>query len=146
DSSINLYLSTGADLKVVAPLINTLRAMSSRYNVILDVKKYGKELSPKDFAYQTIGEASMWGSTKTSYQKIGQTKLVVRHCAPVREDVMGSRARNILSLFVETKAGERLKFPVCHLSGARAWAKHLSEGGLPHDEMGSYIVELAQEA
>lgn len=146
DSSISLYLSQTADLKIVAHLINTLRSMSTRYNVILDVKKYGKELSPKDFAYQTIGEASMWGSTKTSYQKIGEAKLVVRHCAPVRADVMGSRGRNILSLFVETKAGERLKFPVCHLSGARAWAKHLAEGGMPHDGMGSYIVELAQEA
>lgn len=146
DSSINLYLSQNADLKVIAGLINTLRAMSSRYNVILDVKKYGKELSPKDFAYQTIGEASMWGSTKTSYQRIGQSKLIVRHCAPIREDIMGSRARNILSLFVETKQGERLKFPVSHLSGARAWAYHLSEGGSAHDAMGSYIVELSQEA
>lgn len=146
DSSINLYLSNTMDLKVISGLINTLRSMSSRYDVILDVKKYGKELSPKDFAYQAIGEATMWGSTKTSYQKIGNAKLVVRHCAPVREDVMGSRGRNILSLFVETKAGERLKFPVCHLSGARAWAKHLSEGGAAHDAMGTYIVELAQEA
>jgi hypothetical protein len=146
DSSINLYLSQAADLKIVASIINTLRAMSSRYNVILDVKKYGKELSPKDFAYQTIGEAAMWGSTKTSYQQIGNAKLVVRHCSPVREDVMGSRGRNILSMFVETKAGERLKFPVCHLSGARAWAKHLAEGGSAYDGLGSYIVEISQEA
>lgn len=146
DSSINLYLSQTADIQKIAPLINTLRAMSSRYNVILDVKKYGKELSPKDFAYQTIGETSMWGSTKTSYQRIGEAKLIVRHCSPVSEDIMGSRARNILSLFVETRQGERFKFPVCHLSGARAWAYHISEGGLPHDDMGLYVVEQSQLA
>lgn len=145
DSCINLYLSQNTDIKAVADLVSTLRHVSTRYNVILDVKKYGKELTPKDFAYQAIDEAAMWGSTKTSYQKIGSAKLVVRHCAPIREDIMGSRARNILSIFIETKQGERFKFPVIHLSGARAWANHINEGGLPHDDMGQYIISLAQE-
>lgn len=148
DSEVKLYLSQNVDLENVSKLINTLRQISTRYNVLFNVRKFGRELTPKDFAYQAepMSEAAMWGSTKTSYQRIGETKLIVRHCVPVREGVIGSRARNILNMFVETKEGERLKFPVIHLSGARAFAQHLNQGGKAHDEFGSAIVELAQES
>jgi hypothetical protein len=148
DSEVKLYLSQNVDLEAVSKLINSLRMIATRYNVLFNVRKFGRELSPKDFAYQasSVNEAPMWGSTKTSYQRIGETKLIVRHCVPVREGVIGSRARNILNMFVETREGERFKFPVIHLSGARAFAQHINQGGKPHDEVGSAIIELAQES
>lgn len=151
DSEIKLYLSQSADISKIAKLINTLRHISTRYNVLFNVRKYGRELSPKDFAFQAepMSEAiteAMWGTTKTSYQRIGDAKLIVRHCEPVREDVIGGRGRNILALFVETKSGERFKFPPIHLSGARAWAQHLNQGGQPQDQMGTHIIELALES
>jgi hypothetical protein len=135
DSEVAMYLSDTTDVNDIASLINTLRQISTRYNVLLNVRKYGHELSPSDFAYQVsaVHEAAMYGSTKTSYQRIGETRLVVRHARPVNADITGSRSRNILSLFVETKLGERFRFPVRHLSGARAFAQHLSQGGAPHD-------------
>lgn len=148
DSEVKLYLSQSTDLNDVEKLITTLRQISTRYNVLFNVRKYGRDLSPKDFAYQTepVAESSMWGSTKTSYQKFGNCKLIVRHRNPVREGVMGSRGRNILNLFVETKLGERFRFPVIHLSGARAFAQHLNQGGSAHDATALHIVELAEES
>lgn len=146
DSEVKLYLSASTDVEEIAPLINTMRQISTRYNVMFNVRKYGRELEPKDFAYQATNEAAMYGSTKTSYQKYGTSKLIVRHCAPVREGVIGSRGRNILSMFVETKDGERFKFPVTHLSGGRAFTQHINQGGKPHDVVGTQIVELAMES
>lgn len=148
DSEVKLYLSQTQDIKEVAALINTLRQISTRYNVLFNVRKYGRILAPRDFAYQVeaVSEAAMWGSTKTSYQRIGSSKLIVRHAAPVNEGIIGSRARNILALFVETREGERFRFPVIHLSGARAFAQHLNQGGKPYDSLGQNIVESARES
>jgi hypothetical protein len=114
---------------------------------LFNVRKYGRELQPKDFAYQaSMNEANMWGSTKTSYQKFGPTKLIVRHCRPVVEGVIGARGRNILGLFVETKEGERFKFSENHLSAGRAFAQHINQGGRPYDDIGNKISVLAQES
>lgn len=147
DSEVKLYLSQSTDVDEVSGLINTLRQVSTRFNVLFNVRKYARELQPKDFAYQaSMMEASMYGSTKTSYQKFGPTKLIVRHCAPVREGVFGARGRNILSMFVETAEGERFRFPANHLSGGRAFAQHINQGGKPHDVVGTQITELALEA
>lgn len=147
DSEVKLYLSQATDIKEISKLIGTLRQITTRFNVMFNVRKYGKELKPRDFAYQaSVVESSMWGSTKTSYQKIGPAKLIVRHTVPVREDIIGSRGRNILAMFVETAEGERFKFPVIHLSAGRAFANHISQGGKPYDEIGNRIVDLAEES
>jgi hypothetical protein len=147
DSEVKLYLSQSTDVKAISKLINTLRQITTRYNVLFNVRKYGRELQPKDFAYQaSMNEANMWGSTKTSYQKFGPTKLIVRHCRPVVEGVIGARGRNILGLFVETKEGERFKFSENHLSAGRAFAQHINQGGRPHDDIGNKISVLAQES
>lgn len=147
DSEVKLYLSQSTDVQAIAPLIQTLRQVTTRYNVMFNVRKFGRELQPKDFAYQvSMTESSMYGSTKTSYQKFGPTKMIIRHTAPVREGIVGARGRNILSIFVETVDGERFKFPANHLSGGRAFAQHINQGGKPHDVVGTQITELALEA
>ena len=147
DSDVKLYLSASTDVEEISSLIQILRQITTRYNVMFNVRKFGRELQPKDFAYQvSVTEASMWGSTKTSYQKFGPTKLIIRHTSPVREGVIGSRGRNILSMFVETQQGERFKFPANHLSGGRAFAQHINQGGMPHDTVGTQIAELALES
>lgn len=147
DSEVKLYLSQSTDVSEISKLINTLRQITTRYNVLFNVRKYGRELEPKDFAYQaSVMEASMWGSTRSSYQKFGPTKLIIRHCRPVVEGVIGARGRNILGIFVETALGERFKFAENHLSAGRAFAQHINQGGKPHDEIGTKLVVLAQES
>jgi hypothetical protein len=147
DSEVKLYLSKSTDVEAISGLINTLRQITTRYNVLFNVRKYGRELQPKDFAYQaSVTEASMWGTTRTSYQKFGPTKLIVRHCRPVVEGIIGARGRNILGMFVETAQGERFRFPENHLSAGRAFAQHINQGGKPHDTIGTQLTTLAQES
>lgn len=177
NSSVGLFLSDSADMPTFEKLINTLRHLSTRYNVLFNVRKYNKKLSPKDFAYASLpvaecvivetpfkdkhiqfrhddtintifgeGISPLYGSIKTSYQKFGESRLIVKHTAKVNEEKRGSRSRNIHALFVENNQGEKFRFPVVHLSGARAWAQHINQNGSPHNQIGEWIVNNAVES
>ena len=103
--------------------------------------------SAKDFAYQTAVAESvqMSGTTKSSYQNFSGSKLIIRHTKSVNEEQRGARSRSIKAIYVENKNGERFQFPVKWLTGARAMARHVAEGGVPHDEVGTKIRDLSEE-
>jgi len=77
-----------------------------------------------------VSESNLYGTTKTSFQTVGEARLVIKHSAPVNPAVAGGRTHRIESLFIESSAGERFKYPIKHLNGARAMARHVSEGGI----------------
>lgn len=52
NSSVNMYLSEVVDLASMEDLITTLRNIATRYNVLFNLRNYGKELTPRDFASQ----------------------------------------------------------------------------------------------
>jgi hypothetical protein len=80
------------------------------------------------------------GSKKTSHQTLENVKILVKHKKAVDEDVRGSRSRNIQAIFLE-QDGERFRFPHNNLSGARAMARHMYNGGTMQDKVGGYIIE-----
>jgi hypothetical protein len=142
DSSLNMYVSETSDIDDMKKMIDTMRIVATRYNFLFNIRKYGKELNPKDFAFRaTPMVESMYGSSKTSYQNIGKSKLIVRHTSRVNEESRGSRSRRISSIFVETAEGERFKFPNVSLHGARAFAKHLDSGGDSRDNYSTFIFD-----
>lgn len=156
DSEINLYLSQNTNAEAISDLMDQLRRTAVHYNLQFTVRRYGKEITPKDFAF--VGESRgiemdkveearnpMTGSMKSSYQNWNSAKLIVRHTKPVAEEVVGSRSRNIQKIFVETIEGERFKFPVIHLGGARAMARHVGAGGTFYDKVGQHIIGLSEE-
>ena len=71
---------------------------------------------------EKVSESNLYGTTKTSFQSVGEARLVIKHSAPVNPTVAGGRTHRIESLFIENKAGERFKYPFKHLNGARAMA------------------------
>lgn len=85
------------------------------------------------------------GSSKTSSQMFGPVKILVKHKNKVDENIRGSRARNVESIYLENAEGERFKLPFTKLGGARAMARHLSNGGQVYDDFGKHIVEMVQE-
>jgi len=91
----------------------------------------------------TMSESKMYGTHKTSFQKIGSAKLSIKHNASLGEDE--SRNKKIGFIFIENNEGEKFKYPFKHLSGARALAMHVSEGGNPYDDFGKYITGLSEE-
>ena len=48
-------------------------------------------------------------------------------------------------MYIESAEGERFKYPFKHLTGARAMARHVAEGGKPYDDFGKHIVSMSEE-
>ena len=108
-----------------------------------------KQQSKSDSAYTTdevtIGESRMYGTRRSSYDRMGETRIIVRHSAPVDEEKRGCRTRNIESIYVETAEGERFKLPFTNLTGARAIGQHIAQGGNMLDERAGHIIDLVKE-
>ena len=88
---------------------------------------------------------SLTGTKKSSYENLDKTRLIVRHSKPVESEMPGARTRHINSLYIENADGERFKYPVVHLAGARAMQRHVANGGLPHDEFGEHIIKMSEQ-
>ena len=85
------------------------------------------------------------GTARRSYENLDKTRLIIRHSGKVDEEIPGSRSRHIDSLYIENEDGERFKYPVTHLAGARAMQRHVANGGRPHDDFGQHIIETSQD-
>lgn len=92
-----------------------------------------------------MSESKLWGTSKTSYQDLGETKIIIRHTQPVNYDLPAGRTMHIESIFIENTDGERFRYPYKHLNGARALAQHVSHGGTSYDNIGTYIIGLSEE-
>jgi hypothetical protein len=93
-----------------------------------------------------VSESAMYGSKNVSYQKLMDTRLIIKHNQAVMDDTQpGARTRNISALFVENQDGERFKYPFIHLAGARAMQRHVANGGLPYDDVGKGIIGMSEE-
>ena len=85
------------------------------------------------------------GTAKRSYENLDKTRLIIRHTGKVDETVPGARSRQIQSLYIENEDGERFKYPLTHLAGARAMVRHVANGGRPHDEFGEHIIQTSED-
>ena len=85
------------------------------------------------------------GTSKSSFENLDKTKLIIRHKGKVDETVPGARSRQIQSLYIENEDGERFKYPLTHLAGARAMQRHVANGGRPHDEFGQHIIQTSED-
>jgi len=85
------------------------------------------------------------GTARSSFESLDKTRLIIRHSKAVDENIPGDRTRNINSLYIENSDGERFKYPLVHLAGARAMARHVANGGVPHDDFGKHIVGVSEQ-
>jgi hypothetical protein len=93
-----------------------------------------------------MAESNMYGTKTVSYQKLENTRLIVKHSQQLSDDMApGARSRNIAGLFVENADGERFKYPFIHLAGARAMQRHVANGGVPYDAIGESIIRMSEE-
>lgn len=84
-----------------------------------------------------------YGTSKTSYSPQGKAKIVIKHSKKIGEG--DKRFRNISQIFIENADGERFKLPFKKLAGARAMARHVTEGGNPYDLFGIHISEMVND-
>ena len=100
----------------------------------------------KSVGESIMSESSLYGTKTMSFQKLMDTRLIIKHSQAVMDDMApGARSRNIAGLFVENQDGERFKYPFIHLAGARAMQRHVANGGVPYDDIGKSIVQMSEE-
>lgn len=92
-----------------------------------------------------VTESRLYGTPMTSFENIGTARLRILHTESVNPEVRGSRARRINAIYVENALGERFRMEHNKLGGARAMARHISEGGKPWDEIGTHINSMIKE-
>lgn len=110
----------------------------------LDKRDY-KFLAQQQGGEQTMSESKMYGTSKMSYQNIGNARLSIKHTESVNQELASGRTQKIGAIYVENADGERFKYPFKHLNGARAMARHVAEGGTPYDDFGKHITGLSEE-
>lgn len=144
------------DKKEWYAFLKELRYFAKRNLMGFDVRNIGKQhLDKKDYAYikvndksadiEEVNESKLHGSIKTSYQQIGDVRLIIKHTKPIDEERRGARTRQVHSMYVENSNKERTKIPFNFLSGARALSQHVNQGGELNDEFGQHIHETIQE-
>ncbi len=107
-----------------------------------------KQASKADGTYSSMEittESRLYGTNKTSFENVGSARIRIIHNENINPEVRGSRSRGIKAIFVENNLGERFKLQHNKLSGARAMARHISEGGAPYDDIGRYINGMVAE-
>lgn len=115
---------------------------------IRDIKQQSKAdgtYSAGEVDTGAVTESRMWGTSRSSYQECGPARIIVRHSTNVDEEKRGARTRNIECVFIENHMGERRLLPFKNLHGARAMARHVSQGGSIDDELGTGITEMVKE-
>jgi hypothetical protein len=142
------------------PLINewygflkSLREFAKRRLLNFDTRDLVKTNLDKrdyDFLAKNSGEGQMtesklWGTNRTSFQTMGEAKIIVKHSQNVNYDNPAGRTLHIESIFIENAEGERFKYPFKHLNGARALAQHVAHGGTPYDMIGEHVIGLSEE-
>ena len=131
-------------------LLKELRVFAKKRMLNFDTRDITKSnLDKRDYEYlsteKQMSESKMYGTSRTSYQDIGSARLIVKHAGPVNHENAAGRTQNVHSIYIESADGERFKYPLRHMNGARAMAMHVSEGGNAYDDFGKHIVGLSEE-
>ena len=132
--------------------LKELREFAKQRTLNFDTRDIAKSnLEKRDYKFLSksgdgnMTESKLYGTSKTSFQQFGESKIIVRHSAPVNPDHPAGRTQRIESIYIESAQGERFKYPFKHLNGARALAQHICHGGTPYDNIGHHITGLSEE-
>jgi hypothetical protein len=91
-----------------------------------------------------LGEGYYPMGKKASYSDaIPTIKMVIQHSRQIEEGE--KRYRNISKIFLENQEGERFLAPTIKPGIARVYARHIAEGGKPHDDRWNHIGSLCEE-
>ena len=134
--------------------LKEIRVFAKKNMLNFDTRDITKSnLDKRDYAHltktssgdNTMSETKMYGTSRTSYEDMDKARLVLKHNQPVNLEIPGSRTQHVHSIYIESDNGERYRYPYRHLNGARALARHVSEGGNLYDDFGKHIVGLSEE-
>lgn len=148
------------DKKVWYNFLKSLRLFAKRNMLSFDVRDIAKSgLNLRDLKHANknaeildkddikVTESKLYGTSRSSYQKLENVRIIVRHSKPiVDENIPGARSRNVESFYIENSLGERYRCPEgTTINGARVYARHVKNGGQLNDDFGRYINKVINE-
>ena len=80
------------------------------------------------------------GKTKSYNDAIPETKILIQHSKVMEGGEQ--RFRYVEKIFIENAMGERILAPTTKPGIAKVYARHIAEGGLPHDRSEEHTSEL----
>jgi len=133
--------------------LKELRQFARKRLLNFDTRNINKSnLNKRDYKFlaqksgdNNMNETKLYGTSRISYQKIGEARIMIKHTESVNQETATGRTQKIGKIYIESSDGERFRYPFKHLSGARAMARHVSEGGNAYDDFGKHIVGLSEE-
>jgi len=133
--------------------LKELRVFSKKRMLEFGVRDITKSnLNKRDYKFlakrsgdETMNESKLYGTSRISYQNVGEARIMIKHTESVNQESATGRTQKIGKIYIESPEGERFRYPFKHLSGARAMARHVAEGGNAYDDFGKHIVGLSEE-
>ncbi len=130
-------------------LLNHLKRFSQQHQLSFELKntdhlKYDMAKRDHMKKQEKIAEGYYPMGKKASYNDNTPTvKMVIQHNREIQEGEQ--RYRNVARIFLENQLGERILAPTVKPGIASIYARHLAEGGLPHDDRWNHINSLCEE-
>ena len=130
-------------------LLNHLKRFAQQHQLSFEVKnrdhlKYDMAKREHMKKQERISEGYHPMGKKASYNdNIPTVKIVIEHSRQIEEGEQ--RYRNVNRIFLENTQGERILAPTTKPGIAQIYARHLAEGGLPHDDRWNHIGSLCEE-
>ena len=130
-------------------LLNHLKRFAQQHQLSFEVKnrdhlKYDMAKREHMKKQERISEGYYPMGKKASYNdNIPTVKIVIEHSRQIEEGEQ--RYRNVNRIFLENTHGERILAPTTKPGVAQIYARHLAEGGLPHDDRWNHIISLCEE-
>ena len=131
----------------------------SWYQLIRRLKKFAKnrqlgfELSDQDDLKYDMAKRVHTKNISEGYHAMGKqkswndavptVKMILKHSRPIGEGEQ--RFRNVEKIFIENSIGERILAPTNKPGVARAFARHIAEGGSPNDERWNHIKSICED-
>ena len=151
NSRITLNVGKSVHINDIMGLDQKLRTIATKYNMIFRAQQYGEVITPKSFAeVASISEditmqvcEGMYGTSRSSYLKLENARMIVRHKSRIDDSKIGARGRCVESIFVENRLGERSRMPTNNLMAGRAMTQHVNQGGGFADPVGNQISGMA---
>lgn len=130
-------------------LLNHLKRFAQQHQLSFEVKnrdhlKYDMAKREHMKKQEKISEGYYPMGKKASYNdNIPTVKIVIEHTRQIEEGEQ--RYRNVNRIFLENTQGERILAPTTKPGVAQIYARHLAEGGMPHDDRWNHIISLCEE-
>jgi len=134
--------------------LKELRMFARKRTLAFDTRDITKSnLNTRDYKFlannrggdENMNESKMYGTSRVSYQDFDGARLMIKHTEGIDQEAAGGRSKKVGTLYIESSEGERFKYPYKHVTGARAMARHVAEGGNAYDDFGKHIVSMSEE-